>query len=746
MLRIILGIILLSTWVATALITPVQVQCDYLVGSPGIDVAEPVLPSPVQKRAPKVNFSAQDAQHDKTVLPRDPRRDGLKKIKEDQSIQIVDEAVFFGQMDLTRGELQNIRKAVEKKDWPAAKIAWAKHLVERKNPQWLWSWRDREKIKKFLAEKGKNISGHVGPADKVLQRDFDFQGVHRKLDRNIDWEANEYEYEWCNVLNRHEYWRTLGFAWWQTGDAKYVDDWLFMLRDWLADNPAGKGQPWRSLEVGIRASHWFDILYTFMDAPGFDAALKYEMTRSLAAHARFLYKNNAKFKKGNWQTAECTGLACVGIMLPEFKESKEWRARSFEKMQEHMREGVYPDGAQYELTPGYHTWVMMEFLHLQKLATKNGYTIQGLAERHEKMFEFLMQISTPDQRFMPHGDAGSRGGRTIKDSMALGALLYARPDMRFLANDKVNPDWIWLFSPEELAAYDKLPSQEPKGRSHLLPHAQYGIMRTGWKKEDRWLFFDCGPYGGNHSHSDQLQVLLYSGRDLILDEGQISYDQPLSKSYYKSAQAHNGLLVNEQGPESKIKPEVVTWCVKDRTEFVAGRITYNNTVHQRSVLFVKPNYWVVVDHVRGTGTQSLTRLFHLPKVEVAKDVHTVKTCFKDGDNLSIQALDNGAPELRETPAKTSVAAFVTKQPLPATLCTVLVPFGDQKQLPKVERLPVADSDVVVLRVTFGDGRTDWIAVAPEERKLKAGDHSGKGVALWASSDSKGTVIERVVIL
>jgi hypothetical protein len=268
-------------------------------------------------------------------------------------------------------------------------------------------------------------------------------------------------------------------------------------------------------------------------------------------------------------------------------------------------------------------------------------------------------------------------------------------------------------------------------------------MRTGWKKEDRWLFFDCGPYGGNHSHSDQLQVLLYSGRDLILDEGQISYDQPLSKSYYKSAQAHNGLLVNEQGPESKINPEVIGWCIKDRTEFVAGRLAHNGVVHQRSVLFVKSNYWVVVDHVRGTGTQSLTRLFHLPKVEVAKDVHAMRTCFKEGDNLSIQAIDSGVLELRQTPAKTSVAAFVTKQTLPATLCTVLVPFGDQKQLPKVEQLPASDSDVVVLRVTFGDGRTDWIAVASEERQLKAGDYSDKGIALWASSDAKGKISETI---
>jgi hypothetical protein len=70
------------------------------------------------------------------------------------------------------------------------------------------------------------------------------------------------------------------------------------------------------------------------------------------------------------------------------------------------------------------------------------------------------------------GDGGGRGGSTIRDSMSLGALLYLRPDMRHLGNDAINPQWIWRFSPEELAAYEKLPSALPTTLSHrqeLLP-------------------------------------------------------------------------------------------------------------------------------------------------------------------------------------------------------------------------------------------------------------------------------------
>ena len=72
------------------------------------------------------------------------------------------------------------------------------------------------------------------------------------------------------------------------------------------------------------------------------------------------------------------------------------------------------------------------------------------------------------------------------------------------------------------------------------------------------------------------------------------------------------------------------------------------------------------------------------------------------------------------------------------MCTLLVPFSDEKEIPtSVERLESADSETVVLRVQFRDGRMDWIAAAPIERELKAGKFSGKGMALCGRTDKDG---------
>ena len=49
---------------------------------------------------------------------------------------------------------------------------------------------------------------------------------------------------------------------------------------------------------------------------------------------------------------ESSGLATIGIMLPEFKEAADWRERGFHYLVEHMQKDVEADGSHWELPPG----------------------------------------------------------------------------------------------------------------------------------------------------------------------------------------------------------------------------------------------------------------------------------------------------------------------------------------------------------------------------------------------------------
>ncbi len=654
---------------------------------------------------------------------------------------VTNAAEFFNLLDLNRPDLAAVRQAVAVRDWAAAKAAWADHLAARTSPHWLWSWRDQPAFQQVYDAQFGGLARYTNAADKVLARDFTLLGVEKQLTHKIQWLQGPIE--WTHVLSRFGYWHDLGLAYWGTGRSIYARDFVDILEDWIQSNPVPakvsndrgvNGSVWRTLETGIRCQSWFETMQLFMKAPEFDAEAKYRMTRSLVEQARYLDAWSTTFRHGNWQVCEASGLATVGIMLPEFKAAAAWRERGLKLLVEHMQQDVEPDGAHWELTPGYHTWVMNEFMNVSLLCRANGLTVPGLLERHERMFDFLADISRPNRTFPPVGDAGI-GTETILDSMGRGALLYHRPDFRYLAASKCEEDWLWLFGPDVCRKYARLPSAPPDFTSIRLPDAGFIMMRTGWKPQDHYLFFDCAPWRGGHSHQDHLQVTVFAGRDLLVDPGQCSYDQPLSHAL-RLGGAHNIVLIDGHGP-LPADPQVLAWHTGAQADFACGRVTADGFSHQRSVLFVKPDYWVVVDHLFGQGNHTVTRLFHFPIGPVEAGDKSIRTAFPTGMNIQVQPADNARIELGTNLIPTgpvssqeaSVAVLTTRGNLPLTLCTVLLPYASKSDLPKITTLS-ADSDPVAhIRLDFPEGQHDEIAISSTNSPLEIAGHRATTRAL-----------------
>ncbi len=645
-----------------------------------------------------------------------------------------DEALLEA-MDLSRPELREVAEAAERGDMAAAKEAWARHLATRTEPRWLWSHRDRERIVAAHEQHFGGLAKYAPSADSVLNRDFNWLGVRKKLEHDIEWLQGPVE--WTHVLSRFGYWLNLGKAYWGTGDPKYAEDFVFTLHDWIRDNPVPRiltnsrgerGTVWRTLETGIRGYTWPEVMEFFMEAPEFDAEAKWAMTRSLVEQARHLHRYETGFRYGNWQVVECTGLASIGIMFPELREAPGWRERAFHWLLEHMRRDVYDDGAHYEVTPGYHSWVMELFLRASLLAKQNGYEVPGLLEKHERMFEFLMKLSRPNRHVPSLGDGGLAAGSNISGQMALGALLYDRPDMRFLGVEKPMEQWLWLLGEEALSRYTEMAAHAPDFNSTYLPNAGYYVMRTGWEANDSYLLFDCAPWGGGHSHADRLSICAYArGEDLIIDPGMYSYDQPLSREYLRFGQAHNVLLIDGEEQPS-IDPEPLAFDFSEGFDFVSGQLDHGErAIRQvRSVMFVRPDYWVLVDHVLGEGEHQLRQLFHLPlgaNVELsgARAVVTLRSGLRfllagaGAPEPAAQLLEGWVPTGGASVEKGPVVAFDARASLPCSLAVVLYPLDDgdaEVQLSVVR----SEDDLVALQLAR-PGAREVFAFAPEPRPL-----------------------------
>ena len=647
-------------------------------------------------------------------------------------VAVVEEAEFFNLLDLTRPELAAVQQAVQVRDWKAAKAAWAKYLSTRLTPHWLWSRRDRPAFQKVFDEQFGGLARYTNAADQVLARNFTLLGVHKQLTYDVEWLQGPNE--WTHVLSRFAYWHDLGFAYWGTGKSIYARDFVHLLEDWIKSNPVPlkisndrgeHGSVWRTLEAGIRGQAWFDSMELFMDAPEFDAEAKYLMTRSLVEHARYLNAWLAAFHPGNWQVCEASGLATIGIMLPEFKEAAGWRERGLNLLVAHMQKDVEPDGMHWELTPGYHTWVMNQFMDVSLLCKANGIETPGLLARHEKMFEAIAALSRPDRTTPPVGDAGTA---TIETSMGRGAVLYQRSDFRYLAGTNCIEDLLWLFGAGVCGQFAALPSRPPAFTSVLLPDSKYAVMRTGWKPDDKYLLFDGAPWHGGHSHQDRLQVTLFAGRDLIVDPGMCSYDQPVSKELRQSA-AHNVVMIDDK-EQLEADPELLAWHTDKQADFACGRVAADGLAHQRSVLFVKPGYWVVVDHIFGPGDHKVTRRFHFPIGPAAAAGNAAHTAFPSGMNVRVQPVDAAKLKMRSglistgpvTVKKAPVAELISQGKLPLTLCTVLLPYADAKDLPKITSLATGAGLVSKILLEFPNGQRDEIAIGPTEDLLAIGSH------------------------
>jgi hypothetical protein len=278
---------------------------------------------------------------------------------------------------------------------------------------------------------------------------------------------------------------------------------------------------------------------------------------------------------------------------------------------------------------------------------------------------------------------------------------------------------VWLFGPAALEKYEKMAGRPPAFTSVLLPASKYAVMRTGWDRNARYLLFDCAPWHGGHSHHDRLQVTVFAGRDLIIDSGMCSYDQPWQKDLRKSA-AHNVVLVDGK-EQPATDPQLLAWSTGPDVDFASGKIEGDGIGHQRSVLFVKPDYWVVVDHLSGPGNHEVTRLFHFPPGKSVVTNGGAQTTFPKGMNIRVQPVDRASVEVRPTqiaaglvtPTEAPEAVLLSKGPMPMTLGTVLLPFEDAKQLPQVKEIGGSDPKVARVRVMFPDGRVDEISIGPE---------------------------------
>ena len=481
---------------------------------------------------------------------------------------------------------------------------------------------------------------------------------------DINWEFNPVEptepyftkeWTWCN-LNRMPFWNTLGRAYWQTLNEKYAREWVSQMADWVEDNPvpldqgAGSTLTWRTIESGIRmAGSWMNAYFYFLNSPEFTTDANATFVKGVIEHAQRLEKITIDYpeRSGNWVTMECNGLGTIGILFPELKNSGEIIKVAFDRLNAELDKQVYPDGAQVELTPGYHQVSRSNFMELAKLAQMNNVPLPvDYLAKLKKMYEFNLFLMDPSGLLPPFNDAG----RTRVASSLMEAYDIWK-DETFLFGATLGKE-----------------GRKPDFDSYFFNYAGYYVMRSGWDLKDNCLYFDAGPVGYGHEHEDMLNLYLYSKGNILLTEpGSYSYDLSEWRRFALSTPSHNTILVDgkEQHradiPESRLIKEPLKnpWATNPLFDYGAGTYTSGyqenrykpvqympkeyvgdkdtSVSHTRHVIFLKPYYYVAVDFLEGTGNHTYDAHFHLdaPDAVIDETTMSVRTLRTDSVQLAL---------------------------------------------------------------------------------------------------------------
>lgn len=525
-----------------------------------------------------------------------------------------------------------------------------------------WKNRNTEEACKNLLEyyKSGNTAQHLrrvqpekssktdSESDTILNNIFVIQNIRGQLpvdaDGHCDWhyKGPNNDNEWAWLSNRHSQIDYLLKVYFETGNPGYAEYIDLFLRDFIIRSTPYPGvksntSVWRGLEVAARIKVWSRIFYGLMNSEYLSPATKLLMLSSLPDHAHY----SRNFHSGNnWLTMEISALATVATNFPEFKNSVEWLIYSIETMTESMKDQVYPDGVQTELTSHYHNVSLANFELFKEIWDMANQPLPKFYnETIEKMYGYIAHAMRPDGHRILNND-GDRG--SDRERILNGAKKYNHAEWEYIATNGQS-------------------GTKPAGQpSFFYPWAGHLISRSGFDAGAHWSFFDIGPWGSGHQHNDKLHVSISAfGRDLLVDAGRFAYTGEVARKFRRYAtgsQGHNVLLIDGKGQAPGIpvtdKPVPENDClITDNFDLAKG--SFENFIglegfckHTRTLYYSRGNFWVVIDQVSTDRPRKIEALWHWhPECEVVVEGERVSTQNGKG-NLQIIPAGNQKWEIK----------------------------------------------------------------------------------------------------
>lgn len=553
------------------------------------------------------------------------------------------------------------------------------------------------------------IDKTVSDADKICSHIFNLLGsgdvyLGEKLDWHSDfkigwrWKTNYYKkirpsdftpksdikVPW--ELSRCQHFITLGKAYQYTRNEKYSREFTDQVNDWINSNPPKFGVNWVcAMDVAIRAVNWIWGFFFFKQSSALTNEFVVNFFKSMLIHGRHIMSNLEKTEiSGNHYISNLVGLVYIGIMFPEFKESKQWREFGVNELINEMDRQVFNDGVDYENSTCYHRLVTELFISATLLCLMNrsmfsdGFAGQKIdseffpfpdwyMKKLEKMFEFIMYYTKPDGMAPQIGDndngrlhiLSNYGSWNILDHrylLAIGAELFGRKDFAYIA-DNQSEEAFWLNKNNQPSNTNAIPIYLT---SKAFIDSGFYIMRNN----NLYMLIDCltnrqnSPSG--HKHNSRLSFELFAyDKTFIIDPGTYVYNADAEwRNIFRSTPYHNTTVINgkEQNEFNAYElfslrtnacVKINKWEITKDFDFLdAQHDGYEHlnqsAIHRRQIFFDKiDGYWLIKDLVYGLDVTNES-YFHFAPMDIISDDYysmSIRSVNTEGANIILVPVD-----------------------------------------------------------------------------------------------------------
>jgi hypothetical protein len=468
----------------------------------------------------------------------------------------------------------------------------------------------------------------LNTADELIQLRFTLARQDTvSFTNGVDWffdPSGDPRCRWARELNRHRWAAVLALAFEYSGDTRYLNCCARLILDWIQNCPplANKNESdvaWTLMGVGLRASIWCAVFPLFCQHGGMKDADLLAIIRSISHHAEFLFRHKTE---GNHLIVESNSLATIASRFPEFTNAELQFNKAIARLNEELDKQVNSDGSHYEMSIPYQWFVADEYLETLSILSGSPWTadVSILNARLESLFEFLAYTIRPDYYWPLHGDGFylQKFDRGEKMQEAVGR--FDRPDLGYIASKGQA-------------------GIKPERTSILFPEGGLAILRSSWQPDAHYLAMDCGSFGGWHGHEDKLGIeLCVYGEPFIRDPGSYTYNalDPY-RHYFLSSLAHNTVTIDDlsqvrRWDKKYSKPilnhrQETLWHTEERFELLGAiyqegygdykkagdskRRKIHPGTHTRLVIWVKPDYWILIDGINAGKGHKLSRRFQL---------------------------------------------------------------------------------------------------------------------------------------